>query len=108
MLRWSLEILICSLLGFCGSLEVLNGSLEFDFIVRDMEFSWVLGLEELVKVGPIESLFLDREVVGVVTLPVVLFCLRRSWISLSILMEICLSWSDSSWRFLLILGSSWW
>jgi hypothetical protein len=94
--------------GFCGSLEVLKGSLEFDFIVRDMEFSWVLGLEELVKVGPMESLFLDTEVVGVVTPPVGLFCLRRSWISLSILIEICLSWSDSYWRFLLILDSSWW
>lgn len=61
-------------------------------MVREMEVSWVFGREEeLVKVGPIESLFFETEVVGVVTVPVILFCFLRSWIYLSIFMEICLS-----------------
>ena len=88
---------------------MLKGSFELLFIVRDIEVSCVFGREEeLVKVGPTESLFFETEVVGVVTVPVILFCFRRSWIYLSIFMEICLSWSESSCLFLLIFGSSWW
>ena len=58
---------------------VLKGSFELLFMVREMEVSCVLGREEeLVKVGPSESLFFETEVVGVVTVPGMLFCLRRS------------------------------
>lgn len=78
----SLEMFSCSL-GL-GSLEA-KGS--FELLFKEILASWVLGREELVNVGPIESLFLAVELVGV--LEAVLFCLRRSWIYLSILIEIC-------------------
>lgn len=81
---------------------MLKGSLEL--LLRAMLASWVLGRDELAKEVPMESLFLAMEEVGV--LEEVLFCFLRSWISLSILMEICLSCSESSCLFLLMFDSS--
>ena len=81
---------------------VLGGSLLADFNMT--EFYWVLILLLRAEEGAKDSRFFATEELVLLFLALV-FCLRSSCISWSILMEICLSWSESSCLFLLA-GSS--